>query len=176
MENKINWQKYNRIIILGSPGSGKSWLSKQLAQKTGLPLIHLDKEYWNPGWEETPKDKWAEKIQELIKKEKWIIDGNYNTTVEMRFTAADLVLFLDVSRWLCVWRAAKRTGKKRSDLPGFLEEPSLFDKEFLEFCRFIWAFPKTGKITILDMHQKYPDKTFIRIKNKRQIRTIVKSF
>ncbi len=58
-----------RIIIIGSSGGGKSTLAKQLGDITGHPVIHLDKEHWNPGWVETPKDIWQEKVKELLKGE-----------------------------------------------------------------------------------------------------------
>ncbi|MCL2545878.1 MAG: hypothetical protein FWE06_01620 [Oscillospiraceae bacterium] len=47
----MNIQDYKKIAIVGSPGSGKSWLSKKIAALTGYPLHHLDVEFWKPGWE-----------------------------------------------------------------------------------------------------------------------------
>ncbi len=113
----INIRKYNKIIIVGSGGSGKSTYAKQLGIVTGLPVIHLDNEFWRPGWVETPREEWIEKQKQFISGGKWIIDGNYGGTLELRFEAADLVIFLDINRLVCVWSAARRTGKKRSDLP-----------------------------------------------------------
>lgn len=161
-----------KIIIVGCSGSGKSWLARQLADYTGLPLTHLDLEYWKPNWVKTPREEWIEKQQKFISKEQWIIEGNYNGTLELRFEAAQLVIFLDMNRFLCLVRVLKRHGKKRPDLPDYLEE-KLIGSDFWDFCKWIWTFPKAGKRTILDLHQKYPDTPFIVLKTRKQVRLML---
>jgi adenylate kinase family enzyme len=163
---RLDISSYKRIIIIGNSGSGKSFLSNKLATITGLPLIHLDVEFWRPNWEKTPKDEWIRKQTDFVSSEKWIIDGNYNSTLELRFKAADVVIFLDINRFVCLFSAIKRHGKKRSDLPQYLEEK--FDSEFFQFCKWIWDFSKTGKKTIMDLHNKYPDIPFIVLKTEEK--------
>lgn len=162
---------FSRIIVVGNCGSGKSFLSKALSDLTGLPLIHLDVEYWRPNWEETPKEEWIEKQKEFISSEKWIIDGNYKSTMEIRFKAADLVIFLDINRFVCLFSALKRHGKKRSDLPQYLEEK--FDLEFLQFCKWIWSFSKKGKPAIMDLHKRHPNKPFIIVKSRNKLENML---
>ena len=65
-------------MVIGSPGSGKSTFSTKLAKITGLKLIHLDKEFWNYGWIETPREEWVKKQKSLISGDEWIVDGNFN--------------------------------------------------------------------------------------------------
>ena len=65
---------YNKIILVGSGGSGKSWLAKHIAELTVYPLYHLDNEFWKPGWEKCPKEEFVKRQQEIINDEKWIID------------------------------------------------------------------------------------------------------
>lgn len=166
--------KYNRIIIIGSPGSGKSYLSKKLAHITGIPLIHLDNEFWNPGWVKTPKIEWVQKQVNMTSKEHWIMDGNYDSTLELRFMACDAVIFLDINPLICMLGAIVRHGRKRSDLPDYLEEK--FDMDFIEFLRLIWNFSKTGRRTILALHETYPDKPFIILNNRRQVRKFILSY
>lgn len=163
--------EYKRIAIIGNGGSGKSTLSRQLAERTGLPLVHLDMEFWRPGWEQTPRDEWLAKNELLTLCEKWIIDGNYNSTLEMRFAAADLVIFLDFNRFLCLYRVLKRRNKDRPDFPRYLEEK--FDPVFLKW---IWNFPKNNRGVIMQLHEKYPDVKFIVIKNKRELRRTLEEF
>lgn len=167
----MNIQDYSKIIIVGSAGSGKSWLGKKIAEMTGFPLTHLDNEYWKPNWVKTPRDEWISRQNELMAQEKWIIEGNYNSTMELRYTAADLVIFLDISRITCIIGVFKRHGKKRSDLPEYLEEK--FDSEFWDFNKWIWDFPKKGKKTIMDLHEKYPDKPFLVLKSRRQAKKFI---
>lgn len=65
-----------RVLVIGSPGSGKSTLATELAERTGLPLIHLDQEYWRAGWVEPPKAEWRQRVADLISRERWVMDGN----------------------------------------------------------------------------------------------------
>jgi len=169
----MNITNFKRIIIVGNSGSGKSYLGKKIAEITDLPLIHLDNEFWKPNWVKTPRDEWIEIQKNLIKAEKWIIEGNYNSTMELRFEASDLVIFLDINRIVCMVSAIKRHGKKRSDLPEYLEEK--FSGEFFNFCKRIWSFNKTVRKTIISLHGKYPEKPFLLIKKRSQLKLLLQS-
>lgn len=160
--------KFNRIIIIGSAGSGKSYLAKKIAEITGYPLIHLDNEFWNPGWVKTPRDEWIKKQKNMMASEQWIIDGNYDSTLELRFEACDVIIFLDINRFICMLGAIKRHGKKRSDLPDYCEEK--FDKEFLEFLKWIWSFSKVSKPKILALRKAYQDKSMIVLKSRGEVK------
>ena len=92
----------SRIAIIGNSGSGKSYLAKKLFDITGLPLTHLDNVFWKPNWEKTPKEEWIRLQEAMVAKDRWIIDGNYNSTAELRFKAAELVVFLDSNRVVCL--------------------------------------------------------------------------
>ncbi len=84
-----------RVMIIGSGGSGKSTLARQLGKILNIEVFHLDAIHWKPGWVETPLDEWKAIIDELTKKETWIIDGNYgDCTMETRIQAADTIIFL----------------------------------------------------------------------------------
>ncbi len=167
-------RNHNRIIIIGNGGSGKSYLAKNLSAITGLPLVHLDNEFWQPGWVKTPKEEWIDKQKNMIKEETWIIDGNYNSTMELRYEAADLVIFLDINRLVCIISALKRHGKKRSDLPEYLEEK--LDSEFIGFCKLIWDFHRAGKRSILALHGRYPDIPFMVIKRRKEVNKLLKTW
>ncbi|MCK5133485.1 MAG: hypothetical protein KAR40_15200 [Candidatus Sabulitectum sp.] len=90
-----------RILVLGSGGAGKTTFAKQLAEKTGLPVIHLDSHFWNSGWVETPRDQWIPMVIELSERPEWIMDGNYSGTIDIRMKYADTVIFLDYGRFTC---------------------------------------------------------------------------
>lgn len=167
----MNILGYNRIVIVGNNGSGKSFMAKELSVITGLPLVHLDVEFWRPNWEKTPKEEWIKKQTELVSKEKWIIDGNHTDTMELRVKSADLIIFLNINRFICLISVIKRHGKKRSDMPQYLEER--LDMEYLKFFKGLWNFPKTRKNMILDLHNKYPDKPFLVIKSRKHMNTLL---
>ncbi len=69
-----------RVLIIGSGGAGKSVLAVRAGQALGLPVIHLDQENWRPGWVETPRDEWHARVDVLLAREYWIMDGNYGGT------------------------------------------------------------------------------------------------
>jgi len=169
----FDFTKYNRVILFGSMGSGKSWLSKRIAEITGYPLFHLDVENWKPNWVMSPKEEQIARQQEIISGEKWIIDGNYSGTMELRFSAADLIIYLDINRLVCIWRAARRAGKKRSDMPDYLEEPTIFSTHFFHLVSMVWQFRKRNLKTIMIMREKYPEKEFLHIKSRREVKKLI---
>jgi len=112
-----------RILIIGSPGSGKSTLARVLSARTGLPLVHLDQFYWSPDWVERDKGEWLAALGEALAGPRWIIEGNYGSSLPQRLAVADCVVLLDLPTLLCVWRVVKRVwehrGRTRPDMaPG----------------------------------------------------------
>src|SRR4051812_43420428 len=102
-----------RVLVIGPGGAGKSTFAVELAQRTGLPLIHLDALYWRPGWVEPAKGEWASTVEGLVATERWLLDGNYGGTMTARLRRCDTVIFLDRSRWLCLWRVIRRRAQYR---------------------------------------------------------------
>lgn len=159
----------DRIAVLGSPGSGKSTLSRQLGAVTGLPVFHLDKLYWKPGWVEPEREQWVRLQEDLVEQGRWIIDGHYGATVHMRIQSADTIIFLDHSRWVCLVRALKRAvryrGQTRSDMgPGC---PEKLDGEFLQY---IWQFNRQQRPPLLpQLAAVRGEKTVVVLKTPRQV-------
>ena len=91
-----------RIIIIGCPGSGKSTLARQLGEKLDLTVVHLDRLWWNPGWENVPREEFDIRLENALKLESWIIDGNYSRTMDARLAKCDTIIYLDYSRWACL--------------------------------------------------------------------------
>lgn len=113
LENGLNMYvemqcEVKRIMIIGNSGSGKSTLAIKLAKSTGIPLYHLDQLFWLPGWKRRSKNEWKEILESLVQKDSWIIDGNHNSTLEIRFQKADTIIFLDVPKWKCLLNVVKR--------------------------------------------------------------------
>ena len=122
-----------RILVIGSPGAGKSTLSHTLARGTGLPLHHLDRMFWLPGWIERDRDEGRAELARVLAQDRWIIDGNYGSTLPMRIARADTVVWLDYPTALCLGRALRRWWKYRgTSRPDMTEGcPERLDGEFL---------------------------------------------
>ncbi len=117
----------DKIIIIGCPGAGKSTFSQKLRDITNLPLYHLDLLYHKENKTTISKEEFDVHLTEILKKDKWIIDGNYQRTLEMRLKACDTVFLLDYTTDICLSGAKSRIGIKRNDLPWIEEK---LDEEF----------------------------------------------
>jgi adenylate kinase family enzyme len=160
----------NKIMIIGCGGSGKSTLARKLHRITGLPLIHLDRLYWQPGWVETDKADWRKIMEEQTDRPAWIMDGNYGGTMDIRLEKADLIIFMDRSRWLCLYRILKRQlqyiGRTRPDMTeGCVERVSW------EFVQYVYRYNDTRRPGILEKLEGYEkEKQVFILKNENQIK------
>lgn len=111
---------FKKISIIGCPGSGKSTLSVQLAKILNLEAIHLDKIYWKPYWVNISKEEFDEKHDEILKKESFILDGNYNRTISKRLEKCDLVIYLDYDSQVCIDSYIQRV--KDGSIKDFITE------------------------------------------------------
>lgn len=134
-----------RVLILGINGAGKSTFAYRLGQVTQLETIHLDKHYWRQGWIRTRTRDWEMKMEKLLAKTNWIIDGNYPSTLDMRLEKADTIIFLDVPRFQALMRVIdrffiNRHNIEKLDRPPGLEEHLSFGLIFkvLTFNRKAW--------------------------------------
>ncbi len=105
-----------RVVILGRGGSGKSTLAAKLGEITGLPVIELDKIFWQPGLHALPLSEWVKMQRSFVAQETWVMDGDLGPydAVEVRLSAADTIILLDFGLVRCAWRALRR-GRERSD-------------------------------------------------------------
>ena len=111
-----------KIIVIGSPGAGKSSFSKKLKNITKLPLYHIDMLYHKKDGTHITKKELEEKLKEIFKTDKWIIDGNYQKTLELRINECDTIFLLDFPTQVCLEGAKSRIGQKRDDLPWVEEK------------------------------------------------------
>lgn len=158
-----------KILVIGSSGAGKSTLSVRLGKITGIEVVHLDKLHWKPNWTEPSKDEWKLIVENALRGESWIMDGNFSGTIEMRMAACDTVIFLDLPRTVCIYRILKRVaqsyGKNRPDMAAGCNEQ--FDWTFIKW---VWNYPARTKPKIEALLKSAENgKTIISLKSKKEI-------
>src|SRR5262249_35019775 len=97
-----------RVLVIGSSGAGKTTFAIALGAATGLPVIHVDQLFWQAGWVQTPKQEYFAKVRAAVAGDRWIFDGINTSTFDMRIPRADTIVWLQRSRYLCLWRIAGR--------------------------------------------------------------------
>ena len=122
-----------RVVILGPGGAGKSTLARRLGERTGLPVMELDKHFWSADLRPLPTDQWRTRQSELVKGEEWIADGDLGPydVLEPRLRAADTVIVLDFPRWRCAWRSVRRS------------------RERPEFWKWLWTWRRQSRPQLL---------------------------
>ena len=159
----IKATKPNRILVIGCPGSGKSTLSRKLKEKTNLPLCHLDMIFWNEDKTTVDQETFMNRLTKVVESEKWIIDGNFSTTMELRIKECDTIIFLDFDVETCLEGVKSRIGKKRDDIPWIEEQE---DEEFMQFIK---DFNRCNRPKILELLDKYQDKNILIFKNREEV-------
>lgn len=123
---------HRKIIVIGSPGAGKSTFSRKLRDLNGLPLFYLDMIWHKPDKTNVSQEEFDRRLIEILQKDEWIIDGNYLRCMPLRLEYCDLIYFFDLPMEECLAGALDRIGTKREDMPWVEEEA---DEEFMEYIR-----------------------------------------
>ena len=162
-----------RVLIIGCGGSGKSTLARQLGEKLNLPVIHLDKLFWHPGWVESTKEEMNAKIMQALAQPRWIMDGNFSRTLPLRLEKCDAVIYLDFSRFACLLGVLKRIvttyGTVRPDMAEGC--PERIDFDFLEW---VWNFNKTKREKYYRLLNETEGIEKIVLKNRRAVKQFLK--
>lgn len=162
-----------KISVIGSPGAGKSTFSKRLSKATNIKIYHLDRMFWNPGWIYITREELMRKVKEVYKKDKWIIDGNYQNTLDSRFEESDTIFFLDYSLFTCLSGIFKRRfefkNKKRDDLTEGCDEKLNF-----EFFWYVVMFRIKQRPVVYEKLNKFKEnKKIIIFKSRRQAKKYI---
>ena len=144
-----------RVMIVGQPGAGKSTLAREVGRITGLPVVHVDKIHWMPGWEERPKPDKIEMALAEEAKDAWVFEGGLSATWDNRLARADTLIHVDFPVSVRMWRVFRRTlreyGRTRQDLPADCPERFSF-----EFWHYIWRTRHTGRERMRQLREATP--------------------
>ena len=163
----------DRILILGLQGAGKSTLANRLGKKLDREVIHLDKLYYPVGWvHPQTREEWREEMRNLAKREKWIMDGNFHSTLDIRMPRADMIIFLDFNKLLCLYRIFKRV---------WVSKGQPFDKAIGNKERVSWGlvmkiikFPRQKTYERLKMYEN--SKKIYILKNDKEVEELLNNF
>ena len=158
-----------RIVIIGCGGAGKSTLARQLGEKLRIPVVHLDKLFWRPGWVQVPKEEFDALLRAELAKEKWLMDGNFDRTMEARVARCEAVIWVDFSRAAGLWGGLKRVvttyGTVRPDMGEGC--PERFDMDFLKW---VWNFNKNKRERYYGILDEATHARTIVLKNRRAVK------
>ncbi len=157
-----------KVLIIGSNGAGKSTFSYALAEKTGLPLIHLDQIYWHGNWQVTPYDEFLSTVNNEIQKEEWIIEGNNIRSFDQRLPYADTVFWFEFPPIVCIFNILKREWKYRNKARPDMPEGCISRVDF-KFLKYAWSFNKKNRQRITEMLENAANVNVIRFTTRRQV-------
>ena len=158
-----------KILVIGCPGSGKSTFARKLQKICQIPVVYLDRLYWNEDKTTVERDVFILKLKEALEMESFIIDGNYLSSMPLRLEACDTVFFLDYQAELCLESVRLRMGTPRPDMPWVETEE---DAEFMEFIR---DFSIHSRGEILKLLEKHREKNIFVFKTREEADSFLKS-
>ena len=165
-----------RVMIVGPSGAGKSTLARKLGEALALPVVHLDKLYWQPGWVEPPPEAFRAVALEAAHGDSWVIDGNYFNpgAGQERLAACDTIVFMDFPRRVCLWQVFRRIvgtyGRVRSDMGEGC--PEQFDWEFIKW---VWGIPRRRPSLVALVEAQRAKKRVIVLRRRRQVERFLRS-
>jgi len=158
--------RMDRIAIIGCGGSGKTHLANQLATLFNLPLTHLDGLYYDADWNPLPQEEFAALQHDLMAGHRWLIEGNYASTLPIRLAAADTVIFLDVHALTCLTGIAQRRWRYQG---GQHAKDGVYDRITWNFVRYIWGYRKTMRPKVRQLLGEHGSKArLVTLTSRRQ--------
>ena len=161
-----------RILIIGCPGSGKTTLALTLKEKLGLPVVHLDQLWWQPGWNHVTREEFDSRLNMALNMDRWIIDGNYSRTIHQRLSKCDTIIYLDFDRWQCLLGLLKRyltnRGKTRPDMGKGC--PERLDRDHVKY---IWNFNKNNRVRNYTYLAQAKHAKHIVLKNRKEVKAFL---
>ncbi len=161
--------RMKKIVVLGCSGSGKSTFAVQLHNITKLPLYHLDNIWWKSDRTHISRDEFDRKLDDLVNRDSWIIDGDYSRTYEKRIAACDTVFFLDYGEEVCMKGIIDRIGKERKDIPW---TENKLDPELVKLVK---DYETENKPLLMELFNKYSDKDIIVFHSREEANALAES-
>jgi adenylate kinase family enzyme len=160
-------EKFDKIMVFGLPGSGKSTFATKLAQCLDLPVYHLDKHFYVENWFERDYEEFLDVQQSFVDQPRWVIDGNAMKSLEMRFQKADVAIYFRYPVFICFWRMFKRVFHKNWHIPD-LAEGCTKNIRF-RLIKYLFRFHRRYSPKINELRQKYPQVYFCVLRSDKEV-------
>jgi len=143
-----------RINVVGTSGSGKTTMARNLAARLGVPHVELDELHWGPNWTEEPDELFRERVGRLLVGEGWATDGNYHAVRDIVWSRADTIVWLDYSLPMILWRLTRRTVRRAvlNEEIWHGNKESLRTHLFTKDSLYLWVFQSYKK-----RRREYPE-------------------
>lgn len=174
-----------KINVVGTSGSGKSTVARQLAEKFSVPYIELDKLFWRQDWQGTPDDEFLARLAQVLGDADggWVLDGNYTRTKSIKWREVDWVVWVDYGFCRTLFQAVRRAATRawaRTELwPGTGNRESFRRSFFSRDSIILWTLKtyRKNRANYLDdmKNARYAHIRFIRLRSPGQTLTFIRS-
>ena len=167
-----------RVAVIGNAAGGKSTMAFRLGKALGIPVYPLDKLQWQPGWVQSPKDKFDREHEELIGLDCWIIDGFASwDSIERRFDAADTIILVDLPLWVhYLWALKRQFMCIFRPRPNFVEECPMLPMTW-QLLKMIWRIHRLSRPRLIEMvNARSENQKVFHIRSARQLRQFMESY
>ena len=160
-------------MVLGCSGGGKSTLANALASITGLRAVHMDLMFWKPNWVERSKPEIMQMVLNELKHDGWVFDGNHSSTHAHRLEHADMIIWVDIARWRCLFNIFLRLWKYRGRHRPSITE-GCHERVEWDFLKYIWDFNKVRGPKIAKLLEQVKDsKQTVRLRNYAEMNVFI---
>ena len=99
-----------RIVVVGTTGSGKTTLARELAAALGIPHIELDVLFHGPDW--TPRAAFRADVEAATDATAWVCEGNYSPVYDVVWSRGTELVWLDLPFPVVFRRLGSRTWRR----------------------------------------------------------------
>jgi adenylate kinase family enzyme len=157
----------DRVVVVGTSGSGKSTFARRLAERLRTRCVELDALYWGPEW--TPRIDFEQQVLHAVQEPRWVIDGNYALVRDLVWRRSTAIVWLDYSFFRVFSQAFRRTARRvvlRERLYG--DNRETFYGTFFDIDSPLWLVARTHsrrrrEYSLLLDRPEYIDVTVVRL-------------